>query len=268
MLKDLIEYAGIFEPKLLDQLEFNQNPRKVFIYIVNLDNCKLNVFQLRQSLATEEQVQASKYYTDHLRKRYIISHGILRYILGYYTKQHPKDIIFSYGAYGKPFLKESNITFNMSHSHDIIGYAIALNNRVGIDIELYDKNLDVQELANLVFTPTEYRFFTYLNADEKVSFFYHIWTKKESLIKANGRGLSYPMHTIEAMTSGNIFAISEKNLYRQAWYYIPLTISVNYSAALTIEYPISQVIYVEMDGNIFSKTRMELYPRIPHQILC
>ncbi len=105
MLKGLMECAGIFEQKLLDQLVFNQNPNKVFIYIVNLAECKLNINPFLQCLAAEEQVQASKYYTDHLRRQYIISHGILRYILGYYTKQHPKDIIFSYGAYGKPFLK-------------------------------------------------------------------------------------------------------------------------------------------------------------------
>ncbi|WP_250238575.1 4'-phosphopantetheinyl transferase family protein [Cardinium endosymbiont of Oedothorax gibbosus] len=252
-----MECAGIFEQKLLDQLVFNQNPNKVFIYIVNLAECKLNINPFLQCLAAEEQVQASKYYTDHLRRQYIISHGILRYILGYYTKQHPKDIIFSYGAYGKPFLKESNITFNMSHSHDLVGYAIALDSRVGIDIELHDKNLEVQELAHLVFTPTEYRFFTCLNGDAKVSFFYDIWTKKESLIKANGQGLSYPINTIETMGANTIALASKQNRYPKSWYCFPLRVKGDYSAALAIEHKINQIAYVEMHNHyIFNKIKI------------
>ncbi|MDD9139800.1 MAG: hypothetical protein NQ127_02610 [Candidatus Cardinium sp.] len=140
-----------------------------------MTNCRLNIAQLNLFLSTEEKIQASKYYTNYLRRLYIISHGILRYILryilSYYVKQHPKDIEFVYSEYGKPFLKDSSIQFNMSHSHDIVSYVIALNYRVGIDIELRDSNLDVQELASLVFTPTEYSFFTSLDIYEKFKFF-------------------------------------------------------------------------------------------------
>lgn len=256
-LTSLVKNTGIVENNSLDQLEFNQDSTKVFIYIVNITKCKLNTTQLDQYLSTEEKNQANKYCTNCLRRRYIISHGILRCILSYYVKQHPRDIEFSYGEYGKPFLKDSNIQFNMSHSHDIVSYAIALNHRVGIDVELHDNNLDVQEFASLVFTPTEYSFFTSLDAHEKLSFFYHIWTKKESLVKANGQGLSYPINTIESMILERFFFASEKNRHQQKWYYFPLTVVVNYSAALTIEHQINQIIYLEMNNLMFIKTKLE-----------
>ena len=50
----------------------------------------------------------------------------------------------------------------MSHSHDIVNYIIALDHKVGIDIEVHNNTLDIQEFSDLVFTPAEREFFTIL----------------------------------------------------------------------------------------------------------
>ena len=260
MLKDSIVLTNIFENSVLDQLEFNKDSNKVFVFTVNLTSYKQNISQFWECLSVEEKRQAKKYYTRYLTDQYIISHGILRCILGYYTKQHPKDIEFIHNKYGKPFLKNNNIQFNMSHSHDIVSYIVALNYKVGIDIELQDDNLDVQELSNLVFTPTECEFFTALETKAKFEFFYNLWTKKESLIKANGQGLSYPINTIEAMTlsSGEkIFLDNEDNTFTQVWYCFPLEVAPNYSGVVAIENKIDKIVYLEMNNqrNIFDKVR-------------
>ena len=106
MLRKLIGLTNIFESNLLGKLEFNGNSNKVFIYIVNLNNCKLLIPQFWEYLSAEERSQANKYYTSNLRDLYIISHGILRCILSYYTKPLPQEIEFIHNKYGKPFLKE------------------------------------------------------------------------------------------------------------------------------------------------------------------
>ena len=46
----------------------------------------------------------------------------------------------------------------MSHSHNMVSYMIALNCRVGIDIELHDKNLNVEELVGFVLILEEYKY--------------------------------------------------------------------------------------------------------------
>ena len=67
---------------------------------------------------------------------------------------------------------------------------------MGIDIELHDKNLKVEELASFVLTPEEHKYLSSLKPRDKLSFFYTFWTKKEALVKAIGQGLSYPINTI------------------------------------------------------------------------
>ncbi|WPY01912.1 Phosphopantetheinyl transferase N-terminal domain protein (plasmid) [Candidatus Trichorickettsia mobilis] len=264
--------SRIFENSFLaEELKFNENSNKAFVYTINLTNCNdlilpHTIHKFWQCLSTDEKSRATKYYTKQLSDQYIISHGILRYILSYYTSQFPQNIEFTYNEYGKPFLKNNshNIQFNMSHSHGVIAYIITLNYQVGIDIELHDDSLNIQELIDLIFTQAEYKFFTTLKDKEKLKFFYNLWTKKESLIKANGRGLSYPINTIEAMIltfDRKIFLASKENNYDQAWYYFPLEVPKNYSGAIAIEHKINKIIYLEMNNqrNTFDNIRLKYF---------
>jgi 4'-phosphopantetheinyl transferase len=255
--------ASIFEDSILDQLVFNTSANRVFIFTVNLTSYINNVSKCWECLSVKEKIQANKYYTKSLSDKYIMSHGILRHILSYYTKQYPQDIEFTHNEYGKPFLKNSNIHFNMSHSHNMVSYIVALNYRVGIDIELHDNNLNIQELTSLVLTSAESKYLSGLKSKEKLELFYHLWTKKESLIKANGQGLSYPINTIEtiALSSGsNILLTNEKNILQQEeeWYYYELETPKNYSGAIAMENKIDEVVYLEMNNqqNIFDNIRL------------
>ena len=264
MLSKSIRFTTIFASNLLDKLEFNGKSNKVFVYIVNLSHCKLFMSQFWECLSFEEKEQAKKYYTSDLSNRYITSHGVLRYILSYYTKQFPQDIEFIHNEYGKPFLKNHNIQFNMSHSHDVVSYITALNYRVGIDVELHNNTLDIQEFSDLVFTPKEYDFFTSLGTREKLEFFFNLWTKKESLIKACGKGLSYPLNTIKAMTilaGEKIFLDNADDKFKQEWYCFPLEVALNYSGAIAIEHRINQIVYIEMNdqSNVFDKMKLKCF---------
>jgi 4'-phosphopantetheinyl transferase len=204
--------VNIFDVNTINLLGLDKSSNKVFVLIMNMDKYAQNIPQFCAYLSAKEKEQAKRYYTKLLTDRYILSHGMLRHILSYYAKVLPQELEFIYNEYGKPFLKKTNIQFNMSHSHNIVCYVIALNHKVGIDIELCDHNLNVQELANLVLTPTEYEYLSSLKSKEKHKFFYQLWTKKEALIKANGQGLSYPITTIEAMTipSGKKILLTNK----------------------------------------------------------
>ena len=235
----------------LDKLVFHKNTNIVFIFIVNLSTYVNNISKCFDYLSVEEQIQANNYYTKSLRDQYITSHGILRRILSNYTKQSPVNVEFTYNEYGKPFLKDSNIQFNMSHSHDMVGFAIALDCRVGIDIELHNDNLDVQELNDLVLTSTESQYLSNFKSQEKLKLFYHLWTKKEALVKATGQGLSYPMNTIEAidLSSGQgIFLANETDGLQQEWYCYELQTPRNYSSSIAIDRKIDKIIYLDVNN--------------------
>ena len=241
---------SMFECSIFDQLVFNTSVNKAFIFIVNLTSCINNVSTYWEYLSVQEKTKANNYYTEYLSNKYIISHGILRYILSFYTKQYPQKIEFNYSEYGKPFLNNSNIQFNMSHSHNMISYMIALNYRVGIDIELHDKNLNIEELAGYVLTPEEHKYLSSLKPRDKLSFFYTLWTKKEALVKAIGQGLSYPINTIEVMRllpGKGILLNDMNNELSQQWYCYEIEVPENYSGAIGIENKIDEIVYLEMN---------------------
>lgn len=261
-----ISFPTIFADSIVDQLVFSTSTNRVFIFTVNLasDINNLSEFTYREYLSIEEKICANNYYTKSLSDKYVTSHGVLRYILGYYIKRHPQNIEFIHNQYGKPFLKNSNIHFNMSHSHNMVSYIIASNYMVGIDIELHDNNLNVLELADLVLTPKESLYFSGLNYQEKLRLFYHIWVKKEALVKANGQGLSYSINTIETMSllSGESIVLASGNKavkQERKWYYYELETPKNYSGAIATEQKIGEIFYVEMNNqqNIFDHIKLK-----------
>jgi 4'-phosphopantetheinyl transferase len=94
----------------------------------------------------------------------------------------------SLNPYGKPFLKNNpHMHFNISHNNHYIACVVS-DKPVGIDIELI-KPVDVT-IARRFFTPDET---AYIMNGERELRFYEIWTKKESHIKWDGRGLHKPL---------------------------------------------------------------------------
>ena len=140
----------------------------------------------------------------------------------------------------------------MSHSHNMVSYIIALNCRVGIDIELHDKNLNIEELAGYVLTLDEYKYLSSLKPRDKLSFFYNFWTKKEALVKAIGQGLSYSINTIEVMgllPGKSIMLNDVNNELSQQWYCYELEVPENYSGVIGIENKIDEIVYVDLKMN-------------------
>ena len=241
-----MSYFDIFCNGIIDSLNINKQSNKVFIYILDMNKYSYKLTQLWNSLSFEEKEKAESYNSKLLTERYIISHGILRYILSYYTNHLPTNIEFIFNKYGKPYLKNSKVKFNMSHSHNLVCYIVTFDNEVGIDIELYDNNLNVNELSKLVFTPQEAILFDDLNSQEKHITFFNIWTKKEALIKAIGKGFYYPIDTIKIL---NIIPDSKVTLMdnniKQEFYIHVFDRIPNYFGAIANKIKINEIVYIE-----------------------
>lgn len=116
-----------------------------------------------------------------------------------------KQLEFSANVYGKPFLvNNSHIHFNISHTGRYIACAVS-DESVGIDIELITP-ID-RKIAERFFTPDEE---AYILVDDYERRFFEVWTKKESRIKWEGKGLH------KSLTS---FSVIEPNEREQLIYY-------------------------------------------------
>ena len=87
--------------------------------------------------------------------------------------------------YGRPFIHET-IDFTISHANDYVMCAVSKTTRVGIDVEKlreiciddYSISLSDKELEELT------------SSENPIPDFFTLWTKKEAISKADGKGLA------------------------------------------------------------------------------
>ena len=196
----------------------------------------------QETLSREERQKAQLFRFERDRENYICAHVVLRDILGRYLMRSARDVLFNYDAFGKPHLVKSEtrvpIYFNLSHSGSIALVALAYGRHIGADVEQVRPLEDIEHIATSYFT-TQERAFVLRNSEERSRAFFQCWTRKESYIKALGRGLSIPLNSFETcMTpgmSGRMLPRSAEKPDIERWWLTDLDVPVGYAGAMTIE---------------------------------
>ena len=119
------------------------------------------------------------------------------------TKQLLEEKVGSFqiirNKYGKPYLKKSEVYFNISHCGDL-GVSIIDKYECGIDVE---KIREYSDLMALKFcSDNEYKFLS--EVDNKDYYFTIIWTLKEAYLKCLGTGITVPMNSINFIKNGKL----------------------------------------------------------------
>lgn len=130
-----------------------------------------------------------------------------------------------YTPYGRPFV-EGDLDFNLSHSGDLIVCAIGRGVRLGIDVE---QVLDVP-LEDYSATMTSLQWSEIRSAPDPTHKFFSYWTLKESVTKADGRGLSYPLDALR-LQEGRVSTGTD------SWYTYPLAVDPGYACHLATSLP-------------------------------
>lgn len=193
--------------------------------------------QLFSILSEDEKVRASRFKFDIHRDRFIVSRGILRHLLSHYLQIKPENIIFSYGKHGKPFLKNVDLHFNVSHSEDMAVFAFA-NSEVGVDIEKI--KTFKEDVAKRFFNHNEYQQLMQLPKEEQLEGFYQIWSKKEAFIKLIGTGVFVSLQSFSVDARSQL----QKIVWNEKEYFIQdLFIDEQYKAALATLHPMTLEYY-------------------------
>ncbi len=143
-----------------------------------------------QMLSREEQIKAERFVTKTLSQRYIIAHGLLRYLLADALNIDAKAVKLLVSERGKPYIEDNNIHFNLSHSEDMALIGVSREAKVGVDIEYCQKQVSILEIAKRFFSATEYKKLSHLSGDELRMAFYKGWTQKEAVLKGLGHGIA------------------------------------------------------------------------------
>ncbi|CAI8852185.1 4'-phosphopantetheinyl transferase family protein [Chryseobacterium sp. IT-36CA2] len=97
----------------------------------------------------------------------------------------------------KPYLKGSDLYFNISHSKDLVVCAIA-EYPLGIDVEFSDPKISYLDFT---FQMTTNEFKEIHDSDDKTKGFFTYWTRKEAVIKAHGAGMMLPLESFEVLNN-------------------------------------------------------------------
>jgi 4'-phosphopantetheinyl transferase len=173
----------------------HQDSREVYLCAVPLEASDQSVAECRAWLSEEEVARAARYKFDRHRRDFVLSHGVLRGLLGKLKGQHPATLSFSYASHGKPALKDSAdpIRFNMSRSGNLAVYAFTVGCEVGVDVEQILPVPELEDIAERFFAAEETAELMALSGPPRVQGFFNCWTRKEAFVKALGEGLSLPL---------------------------------------------------------------------------
>ncbi len=165
------------------------------VWRINISNNLALLDDFAQVINADETARANRYMQVRDKNRFIISRGALRIILGRYLNRQLTEIAFETGTNKKPFIKDSSLQYNVSHSGDWIVIAIS-NTAVGVDIEWINSGFQYQEIINEYFSAEES---AYIAADDAHSRFFLLWTRKEALTKATAKGLDDDLKFIPSL---------------------------------------------------------------------
>ena len=137
-------------------------------------------------LLPEETARAARFRFDELRRRYVRSHRVLRALL----ERLGLPAVFVRDHLGKPrFEGQGGIHFNLSRSHDIAVYAVAVGAEVGIDIERLRPLPEYLAIGERYLPPSQYAALLDSPAAGREREFFRLWTRLEATLKATGEGL-------------------------------------------------------------------------------
>lgn len=123
---------------------------------------------------------------------------LARLLAGYIDAPHA-GLVIEPDEFGKPHIvgaHAASVQFNLSHSGTSLIVALAREQAVGVDIEDGLRDRPWLALAERYFAPAEYARLARVPEAELGARFIELWSCKEAVLKALGRGIAFGLHRL------------------------------------------------------------------------
>ena len=165
------------------------------VYACDLDtDADIELSSALSCLSPEELERMHRFVFRVDQIRYARSRGFLRHRLGQHLGIPASAVALAVEPNGKPFVPDSDVTFNLSHSQGLAVVAISEAPAIGIDLELSDKrftqNTDLIELGLNCFVESELDVLASMSQVKRTDTFLKFWTAKEARMKLWGEGMA------------------------------------------------------------------------------
>lgn len=157
--------------------------------------------EFRPLLDPVEQDRFTAYRRSADQRRFLTGRAMAKTIVAERLGLSPSAIRFDSTCddcgkpHGRPRLPGSTLQLSISHSGDRVGLAVTDGVPVGLDVERAGRDV-APTLVDYALNSAESVALKGLSADELAGAFFTFWTRKEAVIKATGKGLRIPLHSI------------------------------------------------------------------------
>ena len=179
--------------------------RKYLYSNVN-DYSKKDISNFYNHIYQEKEERVSKYLNKDKYKSSIIGEILLYKLLKKENIKYEKQQ-FTINEYGKPYINNKQLFFNISHSHDYV-ITIISDKEIGIDIEKIRKtNLNTID----IFATQKEKEYILSSENDIYKRLFQIYTLKEAYFKMLGKDLSR-IKEVEFIIDNNNITCSDKKI--------------------------------------------------------
>ena len=149
----------------------------------------------RAQLAPEERRRAAETTAPAVRARFIAMRCALRGVLAARLQCAPAAVPIRLTERGKPYLDGNPFFFSISYRAGIGLIAVA-ERELGLDVELLENAAHIATASALTFAADERAAIEHYTDARRRELLLQGWTRKESIVKAWGTGMTHPLHSI------------------------------------------------------------------------
>jgi len=175
---------------------------EVHIWRAFMDEPSVGIPALEELFDEEERERAARFFFAEDRRRYDVTHYVMREVLSRYLGSPPDRVRITKDLRGKPRLEGESavggVQFSMSRSRNLVLIAVAWNREVGIDVEYIAPDPIDMSIAQRKYSEKEVAILRALDQERRPEAFFWLWVRKEACLKAAGNGLSLPLNSVDA----------------------------------------------------------------------
>jgi 4'-phosphopantetheinyl transferase len=187
--------------------------RAVRLWTLDLQDLDVPPPHWRELLDSAEREQSDRFVRAEDRLSYTAAHGLLRKALGHTIGVPPASLRFGRDHRGKPFLDMPGFgenTFSLSHTSGMVAAAVSKELAVGVDVEKMDRRAILEhDLSAFGLSREEIDELASMTDLGKQRAFFDLWTAREAVAKADGRGLALSLSSIRIDRIGRTASIHE-----------------------------------------------------------
>lgn len=183
------------------------------IYNISTEKKVLEQYQPALLLSNDDYRYFCELQHPDDRNRMLAARVLIKNLLEYLLPGQFSAQTLIKNALGKPIILGLK-GISISHSGEYVTVAVSTNQEVGIDIQKI-RNITITEIKTILNEKEKY-LFSQIQKENRINWFYNLWSKKETIIKADGIGVNTDPKEVMLNTKQD-----KANFRNREWFFHP-----------------------------------------------